>query len=219
MTDVFKAIDVEELERASRIDVQAESRNLMAQLEKASTDAARIRQEAASEAEKIKAQAYEIAHKEGFEKGQKEGFEKGLEQVNKLISQLEIITRDADECRRNILENAKHDIVDLSVKIAEKVVKATCAKQRDIAVRNAEYALGLLKEKSPAVIRVNLADIEVAREYRSVLLNMFDKVESIKIAEDPAVEQGGCIVESNAGGVDANIQTQLSSIRSSLHEE
>ncbi|MBQ6673754.1 MAG: hypothetical protein IJM77_03960 [Spirochaetia bacterium] len=219
MTDVFKAIDVEELERASRIDVQAESRNLMAQLEKASTDAARIRQEAASEAEKIKAQAYEIAHKEGFEKGQKEGFEKGLEQVNKLISQLEIITRDADECRRNILENAKHDIVDLSVKIAEKVVKATCAKQRDIAVRNAEYALGLLKEKSPAVIRVNLADIEIAREYRSVLLNMFDKVESIKIAEDPAVEQGGCIVESNAGGVDANIQTQLSSIRSSLHEE
>ena len=219
MTDVFKAIDVEELERASRIDVQAESRNLMAQLEKASTDAARIRQEATSEAEKIKAQAYEIARKEGFEKGQKEGFEKGLEQVNKLISQLEIITRDADECRRNILENAKHDIVDLSVKIAEKVVKATCAKQRDIAVRNAEYALGLLKEKSPAVIRVNLADIEVAREYRSVLLNMFDKVESIKIAEDPAVEQGGCIVESNAGGVDANIQTQLSSIRSSLHEE
>lgn len=219
MTDVFKAIDVEELERASRIDVQAESRNLMAQLEKASTDAARIRQEAASEAERIKAQAYENARKEGFEKGQKEGFEKGLEQVNKLISQLEIITRDADECRRNILENAKHDIVDLSVKIAEKVVKATCAKQRDIAVRNAEYALGLLKEKSPAVIRVNLADIEVAREYRSVLLNMFDKVESIKIAEDPAVEQGGCIVESNAGGVDANIQTQLSSIRSSLHEE
>ena len=219
MTDVFKAIDVEELERASRIDVQAESRNLMAQLEKASTDAARIRQEAASEAEKIKAQAYENARKEGFEKGQKEGFEKGLEQVNKLISQLEIITRDADECRRNILENAKHDIVDLSVKIAEKVVKATCAKQRDIAVRNAEYALGLLKEKSPAVIRVNLADIEIAREYRSVLLNMFDKVESIKIAEDPAVEQGGCIVESNAGGVDANIQTQLSSIRSSLHEE
>ena len=219
MTDVFKAIDVEELERASRIDVQAESRNLMAQLEKASTDAARIRQEAASEAEKIKAQAYEIARKEGFEKGQKEGFEKGLEQVNKLISQLEIITRDADECRRNILENAKHDIVDLSVKIAEKVVKATCAKQRDIAVRNAEYALGLLKEKSPAVIRVNLADIEVAREYRSILLNMFDKVDSIKIAEDPAVEQGGRIVESNAGGVDANIQTQLSSIRSSLHEE
>ena len=57
MTDVFKAIDVEELERASRIDVQAESRNLMAQLEKASGDAARIRQDAAAEAEKIKAQA------------------------------------------------------------------------------------------------------------------------------------------------------------------
>ena len=40
MTDVFKAIDVEELEKASRIDIQAESRNLMAQLEKASADAA-----------------------------------------------------------------------------------------------------------------------------------------------------------------------------------
>ena len=219
MTDVFRAIDVEELERASRIDVQAESRNLMAQLEKASSDAARIRQDAAAEAEKIKAQAYEEARKEGFEKGQREGFEKGLAEVNKLISQLELITRDADECRRNILENAKHDIVDLSVKIAEKVVKTTCAKQRDIAVRNAEYALGLLKEKSPVVIKVNLADMDIAREYRSMLLNMFDKVESIKVAEDPAVEQGGCIIESNSGGVDARIQTQLSSIRSNLHEE
>ena len=219
MTDVFKAIDVEELERASRIDVQKESRNLMAQLEKASGDAAKIRQEAKSEADRIKAQAYEEARKEGFAKGEKEGFEKGLEQVNKLISQLEVITRDVDECKRNILENAKHDIVDLSVKIAEKVVKTTCAKQRDIAVRNAEYALGLLKEKSPVVIKVNLADMDIAREYRSMLLNMFDKVESIKVAEDPAVEQGGCIIESNSGGVDAGIQTQLSSIRSNLHEE
>ena len=139
--------------------------------------------------------------------------------MNKLISQLETITRDVDECKRNILENAKHDIVDLSVKIAEKVVKTTCAKQRDIAVRNAEYALGLLKEKSPVVIKVNLADMDIAREYRSMLLNMFDKVESIKVAEDPAVEQGGCIIESSSGGVDANIPTQLSSIRSNLHEE
>ncbi len=219
MTDVFKAIDVEELERASRIDVQAESRNLMVQLEKASTDAARIRQEAKAEADKIKGQAYEDAHREGFEKGEKEGFAKGLDQVNKLISQLELITRDVDECRRNILENAKHDIVDLAVEIAEKVVKATCSKQRDVAFRNAEYALGLLKEKSPVVIRVNLADMEVLREYRSLLLNMFDKVESIKIAEDPSVEQGGCVIESSSGGVDASIPTQLSSIRSSLHEE
>ncbi len=219
MTDVFKAIDVEELERASRIDVQAERKNLMAQLEKASTEASRIRQEAKAEADKIRAQAYDDARKEGFEKGEKEGFEKGLEQVNKLISQLETITRDVDECKRNILENAKHDIVDLSVKIAEKVVKTTCAKQRDIAVRNAEYALGLLKEKSPVVIKVNLADMDIAREYRSMLLNMFDKVESIKVAEDPSVEQGGCIIESSSGGVDANIPTQLSSIRSNLHEE
>ena len=219
MTDVFKAIDVEELERASRIDVQAESRNLMAQLEKASTDAARIRQEAKTEAERIKAQAYDDAHREGFEKGEKEGFAKGLDQVNKLINQLELITRDVDECKRNILENAKHDIVDLAVGIAEKVVKTTCSKQRDVAFRNAEYALGLLKEKSPVVIRVNLADVEVLREYRSLLLNMFDKVESIKIAEDTSVEQGGCIIESSSGGVDANIPTQLSSIRSSLHEE
>ena len=219
MTDVFKAIDVEELERASRIDVQAESRNLMAQLEKASSDAARIRQEAKADADKIRAQAYEEARQEGFAKGEKEGFEKGLDQVNKLISQLEVITRDVDECKRNILENAKHDIVDLSVMIAEKVVKTTCAKQRDIVVRNAEYALGLLKEKSPVVIKVNLADLDSAREYRSMLLNNFDKVESIKISDDMSVEQGGCVVESNSGGVDANIPTQLSSIRSSLHEE
>ena len=211
MTDVFKAIDVEELERASRIDIQAESRNLMAQLEKASADAARIRQEAKAEADKIRAQAYEEARQEGFEKG--------LDQVKKLISQLEVITRDVDECKRNILENAKHDIVDLSVMIAEKVVKTTCAKQRDIVVRNAEYALGLLKEKSPVVIKVNLADLDIAREYRSMLLNNFDKVESIKISDDQSVEQGGCVVESNSGGVDANIPTQLSSIRSSLHEE
>jgi len=219
MKDVFKAIDVEELEKASHIDVQAERRNIMLQLEKASTEAAQIRQEAKADAEKIRSQAYDDARKEGFEKGEREGFEKGLDQVNRLISQLEVITRDVDECKRNIIENARHDIVDLAVEIAEKVVKSTCAKQRDIAIRNAEYALGLLKEKSPVVIRMNLADMDVAREYRSLLLNMFDKVESIKIAEDHSVEQGGCIVESSAGGVDANIPTQLDSIRSILHEE
>ena len=219
MTDVFKAIDIEELEKASRIDIQKESRNIMAQLEKASADAVRIRQEAQSDAEKIRKEAFADARKEGLEKGEKEGFAKGLDQVNSLIRKLEDLTHDVDETRRNILENARHDIVDLAVGIAEKIVKTTCVTQRDIVVRNAEYALGMLKEKSPVVIRGNLADMDVAREYRSLLMNMFDKVESIKLAEDPEVHQGGCIVESAAGGVDANIPTQFSSIRSSLHEE
>ena len=77
MTDVFKAIDVEELEKASHIDIQTESRNLMAQLEKASGDAAKIRQEAKLEAEKIKSQAYEDARKEGYEKGKKKALPRG----------------------------------------------------------------------------------------------------------------------------------------------
>ena len=219
MTDtIFKAMDLVELENAKRIDIQTESKSLMEQIEKATIDAERIKAEAVKEADRIKIQARSEAEMKGFEHGRAQGFESGMEEVRELAERLKTAVDEAENYRKSMLDKSRLEVADLALDIAEKVIKTACENQREIVIKNIEYALSHLSDKSPVEIHVNLKDMEMTKDRISEILNMFDKVESIRVVADQSVERGGCVVESDMGGIDANITTQLEAIRSMLNE-
>jgi len=215
---IFKAVDLVELESAERIDIQSESKSIMEQIEKATLDAQRIKADALRDAEKIKVQARSEAELKGFEHGRAQGFESGMEEVRELADRLKTAVDEAENYRKSMLDKSRLEVADLALDIAEKVIKTSSENQRDIVIKNIEYALSYLSEKSPVEIHVNLKDVEIAKDRIAELLNMFDKVQSIKVVADQSVERGGCVIESDMGGIDANITTQLESIRSMLNE-
>ena len=154
----------------------------------------------------------------GFEHGRAQGFESGMEEVRELAERLKTAVDEAENYRKSMLDKSRLEIADLALDIAEKVIKTACGNQRDIVIKNVEYALSHLSDKSPVEIHVNLKDMEMTKDRISEILNMFDKVESIRVVADQSVERGGCVVESDMGGIDANITTQLEAIRSMLNE-
>ena len=50
------------------------------------------------------------------------------------------------------------------------------------------------------------------RDHKDVLLRAADGILDFEIIEDPRVEQGGCIVETGFGVLDARIESQLQEI-------
>ena len=84
--------------------------------------------------------------------------------------------------------------------------------RKHVGRANIVQALRKLKSKADVVIRVNLADLELATEHTKDLIEKVERVGKITLMEDSTVDRGGCIIETDFGQIDARISSQLKEI-------
>jgi len=241
--EMFKSQWEDEKERMIQ-SARIEADNIVADAQKAAfaevkrqTDEGQvIKQQAVEEAEKIVADAQlkvselerEIrqtldaerreARNQGEDQGKEEGFANGKAEVDRLIERTQTVLERAQDKRADILNETEKEIIDLVLLIARKVIKVISENQRDIIVTNVIEALRKVRAKGNIVIKVNLADLQLATEHKQNFINSMESVKSINIVEDSSVDLGGCIIETDFGEIDARIASQLMELENKILE-
>ena len=181
-------------------------------IEEGKKEAERIINEAKVEAEKIKKEAYE----KGYQQGLEEGFNNGKQEINLLANRLKEITSYIANKRMEIINKSEREVVELALEIVKKIIKEIKENERDIVIRQIKYTLSKLAGKTRFIVRVNPSDIDVVSKHKETFFNLVEEGSDIKIIEDPFVEQGGCIVETDTTTIDAQITSQLIEIEEKL---
>jgi flagellar assembly protein FliH len=195
-----------------------------------------LKQDAEAEAERILAAAREKAAEiqasaqsafeddrkkagnEGREAGREAGYVDGKAEVERLIQRTQTVLERAQDKRGDILAESEQQIVDLVLLLARKVVKVISETQRNVVVSNVVQALRKIKARGNVLIRVNLADLKLTTEHTKDFIRMVEGVQNIQVLEDSTVDQGGCIVETDFGEVDARIASQLAELEDKILE-
>lgn len=189
-------------ENAARIVSEAERR--VAELE-------------AGAAARLEAAEREAA-KKGRDEGREDGYREGRDEVERLVGRVHVILERALDKRSEILEQAEAQMVELVLLIAKKVVKVISENQKAVVIQNIAQALRKLKTKSEVVIRVNLADLELATEHIKDFVQLAENAKRITVVEDTTVDRGGCLIETDFGEIDARISSQLSELEDRILE-
>jgi flagellar assembly protein FliH len=124
----------------------------------------------------------------------------------------------AQDKRAEILEETEQEIISLVLLIARKVVKVISESQRSVVIANVAQALRKVKGRGNIIIRVNLADIKLTTEHIKEFINRVEGAKSIQVVEDTSVDEGGCIIETDFGEIDARIASQLAELESKILE-
>ncbi|MGO8695064.1 MAG: flagellar assembly protein FliH [Rectinemataceae bacterium] len=232
--EVFKA-DWEKEKEALIAAAKAEADRIVKEAETAafeevrrkSNQAQKIRQEAEEEAARILGEtekrvaelesgarakldaAEREAAKKGREEGRETGYGEGKAEVERLIGRLHVILDRAMDKRAEILEQTEAQVVELVLLVARKVVKVISENQKSVVVQNIGQALRKLKTKSDVIVRVNLADLQLATEHIKDFVQMTENAKKMTIVEDSTVDRGGCVIETDFGEIDARISSQL----------
>lgn len=193
--------------------------------EQAKVDASRIIQDANAEKERIQNESESIkeaAYKEGYAKGYNEGFEKsfadGNNDLTKLNEKLKKILAETINKRNEIIDTAEAQLIEVAILIAKRVVKMLTEKDKGIVIRNIQEALRRIKGRTKITIRVNIDDLEISARHKDEFYQMLDKIEGVTVLEDPNVDVGGCMIETDFGDIDARINTQLNEIETAIKE-
>lgn len=178
--------------------------------ETANTEATRIiedaKKKAESEYEAIKQQAYQ----EGFQKGEQDGLNKFTNDAQEGLKSLETLSSSSFDLKKNIIDSATRDIIDLVSTIADKV----CHQKFDDEVlhRITLDAIKKLNDKETITIIVNPELVDNINSLVPTFREEIPKLQTLKILEDTSLSPDGVIVETPNVRLDSRISSQIGEI-------
>ncbi len=176
----------------------------------ANNEATRIIEEARKKAEREYETIKEQAYQEGFQKGEQDGFEKFQQDAEEGLKSMETLANAAFDMKKNIIDSATRDIVDLVNVIAEKV----CQQQFDEKVleKITLAAIKELKDKENITIIISPELVDNINNLTKTFREEIPKIQTIKILEDNSLSADGVIIETPDLRVDSRVSVQIAEI-------
>jgi len=174
----------------------------------AHTQAKQIVLDAQRRADEIKAEA--IRYKE-------EVFAKAREEAK-----ADVQARQAEEIARakmeagQIVANAEHDVVELALQIANKLIGRDLERDPELVMEICANAIQVARASKAMTFRVNPEDGKLLREKRPRLMELIGRQVDLAIRDDSEIERGGCVIQTDYGTIDAQIRTQFEMLRTLL---
>lgn len=162
-------------------------------LDKVNVDAEQYRLDVAKECETLKAHAQQ----EGFAAG----FQQWAEHVAKLEKEIIKVREDLEKL-----------LIPVALKAAKKIVGREIELSEDAIVDIVSNSLKSVSQHKKITIYVNKKDLESLEKGRPKLKAIFESLEALSVRERGDIIRGGCIIETEGGIINAQLENQWNAI-------
>lgn len=156
-----------------------------------------FKKEAAEETEKAKQEA--IA----------QGFQEGLVSFDKHLFAL-------DQELKDLRIEIQKKILPLSLSAARKIIGEELKLHPDRIVDIVLNSLKPVTQHKKIMIYVNKADLAALEEQRPKIKEIFEHLQSLSLEERDDIEPGGCMIETEAGIINAQLENQWRALESAF---
>lgn len=158
-------------------------------LKKIKDDADRYKLEVVEECEQLKANA----RIEGFA----DGYQQWAKQIAELEGEIQKVRSDLEKM-----------LIPVALKAAKKILGKKIELSEDTIVDIVSTALKGVSQHKKITIYVNKRDLEPLEKHRSEIKNVFENLEVLSIRERADIARGGCIIETEGGIINAELENQ-----------
>jgi flagellar assembly protein FliH len=159
------------------------------------------------------------ARQQGYEEGYQAGMAAAREELAPAATAMAHALAEAQQLRAEAADQVEARAVELSLRLAEKVLAGTLEVQPERVVDVVRGALRCLVDRERVTVQVNTLDLELVRDAVEPIASTLGGIDNIDVQEDRRVARGGALVRSAAGEVDATIETKLARAREVLESE
>ncbi|HPL62827.1 MAG TPA: FliH/SctL family protein [Syntrophales bacterium] len=177
------------------------------------------RREEQNKAERERQAALKEAYEKGFAEGVKAGIESEKSRSASAVAASSTALRELATLRKKTLERVEPEILDLAVSIAEKIIQREVSAGRDVFVGVLKSAVRDILDREGIRIKLNPKDYQYVMEVDPNILEGLEGIKNPEFESDAGIREGGVVVETRFGEVDARIEKQLEEVRSAMHHK
>jgi len=142
---------------------------------------------------------------EAYQQGTAHGRESAERLMADERARLVSTVQDIAGLRRRVLEAAEHDVMQLAVGMARRVLHREVQLEPDILLSMAHVALRRMGDRPVATARLHPEDLAAITTQSAV-------VEGLTLMADPEIPRGGCRLVSSVGEVDLGVDAQMTEL-------
>lgn len=151
------------------------------------------------------------------EVAKQEGYKEGIENANKEIAELRGKFAEFYGYKDEIFNKVSDCIYDISIEIAKKILNKEIESDKNSIIsiiKNAVEEVNATENK--IVLKVMPKDVEIVKNKLPEIFSENGFEAAISVVPDKNIADGGVIVETSNGIIDATIQTQLAIMEKAL---
>ncbi|MBI4632618.1 MAG: hypothetical protein HY742_01815 [Deltaproteobacteria bacterium] len=158
----------------------------------------------------------EETYNKGFVAGMEKGKQLQKEEFTLAVNVLNELMKGFDRFKREILEKAEGQILDLAFSMTEKIIHQEVTTNRKVIQGVLKEAISNILDRDGIKARLNPQDLKYMMEIKQDFLQSLDGVKNMVFEEDPSVKRGGALLETSFGEVDARLNQQFGEIKTAL---
>lgn len=162
------------------------------------------------------------AYDQGFTDGQettRATFQAQIQQHQRWLRNLDSVIADLRSQYTKSILDMEETVISLSIMVAKHVLEREVSLDSEVIITQVRKAINTLDNDIIFKIRLHPSNIETLEKAKSRLINDAAMAKQVLLIADESIDQGGCVLETSAGTIDARIKSQLMKISESLMEE
>lgn len=161
-----------------------------------------------------RAQAEAVSIKEA---ARQEGYQEGINQAAKDVEELRVKFEEFYNYKEEVYERVSGCIMDIALEIAKKIINKEIETDKEATLSIIKGAVEEVnKTENKITLKVMPKDVEIVRDKVPEIFEGNYIEAKISVIPDPSIKEGGVIVETSNGLIDATIETQIAIIEKAL---
>jgi flagellar assembly protein FliH len=178
-------------------------------LERIRSKADEIIQAAQNEAEAIRQQAESSGFENGRQRAIDEAFVSSSEKLKTLFPALEQFVDQLVESRGTWEREWENKLIQLATAIGSRLARRELSRNSDVSVSWIREAMEFVTGAGRVVVSLNPEDQITLGPHVEALHEQFCGAGELQIREDPQIDPGGCLVETEFGTIDQQLKSQV----------
>ena len=146
-----------------------------------------------------------------------EGYQQGLAQAQQEIDKITEALSDFYSYKNKMLEEVSKDVLDIALEISQKIIKKESNADKTILLNLiVDIFNNNISKENKVTLRAGIGDADYLKQNTEQIVKLTQTEAKINVIEDPKIIDGGVIVETNNGIVDASFKTQFELLKEAL---
>lgn len=214
----FVAFQAEQEEPSFRIDRIVAEQTGVAELEKISIEE-KVEREALARLKDLQEQAYQQAYQLGLDEGRQKAFEHRGAEIEEKLAHFKKILEWLSHLKKDLVTFNETHIMRLVFYLAKRLALSEISIKPEIVLTVAKQAIESAQTEESIAVRVSPGDFEFIEGAREKLGKEFEVLKKVRFEINEQMSNGGCVVETNYGDVDATIEQRLEKLWAALSEK
>ncbi len=205
-------------ESSFRIDRLVAEQTGIAEIERLSIEE-KVEREALTRLKELQEDAYQQAYQLGLDEGREKAFQENQAELQEKIRHLEGLLQSVENLKVDLVASNETHIVKLIYYMAKRVVLAEVNERQELVLEVVRQAVQSAQSEENVRVRVSHSDFEFIETAKEKLGKDFDSIKRAQIEASDDITNGGCIVETNYGDVNATLEQRLEKLWNSVAEK